>query len=204
MSGYLIREVVIARYSAGINGGPSNRVQKFYQTFILQENGSSDCWLVYNWGAGAEGDIHKDPRGQLQLVTNSPITFSRASMLANVKMGDKLAKGYVHYTQYGTNAIITVPPKIEDLINAERGVRSSTAPDRPAAQEVSTVADCLARAQSLFSGDASAGFILAKAKPGEAVLIRQALAANIKDMARFLDQAGASLELLDEALGLDA
>ena len=206
-SGYQVREVVIARFAASINGGPAGKVQKFYQTFILQENGSSDCWAVYNWGAGAEGSIHADPRGQLQLATTGPVSYSRASSLASLKMGEKLAKGYSWYTSYGATANIGVPPKIEDLINGTKGVGRPIHGVGPSAAangpEVSTVADCLARAQALFSGDASAGFILAKGKPGEAVLIRQTLAENVKDMDRFLDQARASLDLLDEALGLE-
>ena len=208
-SGYQVREVVIARFPASYNGGPAGTTQKFYQTFILQENGSSDCWAVYNWGAGVEGNIHHDPRGQLQLATTGPVSYSRASSLAGLKLGEKLAKGYVLYTSYGATANIGVPPKIEDLLNGTRGVGrpiSGVGVPHPGVRqgpEVSTVADCLARAQALFSGDASAGFILAKGKPGEAVLIRQTLAENVKDMDRFLVQARASLELLNEALGLE-
>lgn len=199
MTGYQIREVHVARYSGGLNGGPSNSVQKFYQTFVVQRNGSSDCYLIYNWGAGAEGRPHDDPRGQLQLVTTGPITYSRANSLAAMKLDEKYKKGYVHYTTFGVGANIIVPPKIEDLI---QGIGNGGAPVI-AVTEVQTVLDCLRRAGALFSGEASAGFILANRQPGESMVIRQGLALSLAEMHRLIIQSQASLELIDEALGID-
>jgi hypothetical protein len=122
-------------------------------------------------------------------------------MLAQRKRETKLNKGYVHAGNWDQKMIsdLPVPVKFEQLIAGTDHGGTGVVP----VTEVGTVLDCLRRAGALFSGETSSAFILAKDEPGEAMMIRQGLAASLVELKRMLVQSEAGLELVDEALGID-